>query len=105
VVNSDVRNVNASPIEVSAIAGGVAVRSRRNPDRPALAFSDREWRDLLRTLACGRLPAYAEELADGHLITFAPTGQEDRALTLRLDEVDTLTSLARKGVFGPAGQP
>jgi len=80
--------------------GGVAVRSRRNPDRPALELTDHEWQDLLRTLAAGALPAYARELADGHLIAFAPPGQEDRALTLWLEEVDTLTFLARKGAFG-----
>jgi len=87
------------------MAGGVAVRSRRNLDRPALTFTDHEWAGLLRTLAAGRLPAYAHELADGHLIALAPPGQEDRALTLWLDEVDTLTFLARKGAFGPVSQP
>ncbi|MQA03244.1 MAG: DUF397 domain-containing protein [Streptosporangiales bacterium] len=40
-------------VEVALIAGGVAVRDSKNPQRGALVFDNAEWRAFVRGAAAG----------------------------------------------------
>ncbi|MDH6514988.1 hypothetical protein M2164_001469 [Streptomyces sp. SAI-208] len=45
---------NGACVEIALVEGVVAVRDSKDPGRPGLAFSPREWRAFLATAGDGR---------------------------------------------------
>jgi hypothetical protein len=98
--NMDARD-DCSRWEVREEPTAVFVRNSRVPLGPEIRFTRDEWADLLRTVAAGGLPRYAQELGDGHAIKIAPPGREADALFFWADEMRAFACDVRGGVYGP----
>ena len=92
-------------MEVCLAPDEALIHNTRNPLGPALRFTHDQWTDLLATIAAGRLPDYAAELDNGHVIKLLAPGQDDNALFFWLDEIDAFTHDVLAGKYGPVTTP
>lgn len=86
-------------VEVARDGSTVLVRDSKNPDAPALPFSERQWMGFLSNVRSGHLPWTVNRQGDGKVVISAPSDPHGNRLRFYDSEWSAFVEGAKAGNF------